>query len=43
MIKIKEISCITWVPRDQQLANCIAKKGAATDSLLRVLFVGKLN
>ena len=37
----KEIHCVTCVFSDQQLAHCLTKKGATTDSLLTS--VGKLN
>ena len=41
MNELKEVS-FKWVPSGQQLADCLTKKGAATDLLREVLATGVL-
>ena len=38
----KEISGVKWLPGEEQLANCITKKGASGYSLMKVLSSGEL-
>ena len=37
-----EIRNIIWIPGDEQLANCLTKKGAKSDALLGVFHSGRL-
>ena len=37
-----EVRQVTWIPGDQQLANCMTKKGARGDSLLAILHSGRM-
>ena len=37
----RDVRRIVWVPGDQQLANCLTKRGACSDSLLQVFQEGR--
>ena len=42
MIEKKEIVSINWITSDKQIANCLTKRGASPDLLLKVLSCGKI-
>ena len=42
MIEKKEIVSVNWITRDKQIANCLTKRGASPDLLLKVLSCGKI-
>ena len=42
MITKKEINEISWVPKEQQLADCLTKRGASCKSLIQTLEVGAI-
>ena len=37
-----DIRQVKWIPGDQQLANCLTKKGAKGDRLLSIFHSGKM-
>ena len=37
MLEKKEINSVQWISSEEQLANCLTKRGASCDSLLNVL------
>ena len=41
MLEKKEINSVKWICHEEQLANCLKKRGASCDSLLNVLSLVK--
>ena len=37
LLEKKEINSVKWISSEEQLANCLTKRGASCDSLLHVL------
>ena len=42
MIAKRELSCLSWVPKAEQLADCLTKRGANPRVLLDVLEEGRI-
>ena len=42
MIEKEEIVSVNWITGDKQIANCLIKRAASPDLLLKVLGCGKI-